>query len=134
MPSEFSILNPIGRLDKDSSGLLLLTNDGDLHQRLSHPSEQKQKVYSVALHKPLTSRDRQHIEKGVELEDGTSKLKLLGEGKTWTVKMHEGRNRQIRRTFAALGHTVKTLHRISMGEFELGGLPAGQYQELDLDS
>jgi 23S rRNA pseudouridine2605 synthase len=128
LPRELHHLKPIGRLDKESSGLLLLTNDGALAHELTHPSYQKLKLYEISLLKPLKRQDMQAIEQGVELEDGISKLSLkrLGDDKHWQVSMHEGRNRQIRRTFAALGYTVTTLHRTHFGPFELNDLPVGE--------
>lgn len=132
LPSEYHHLNPVGRLDKDSSGLLLLTNDGDLHQKLTHPSYEKQKQYQVMLDKPLTPNDQALIKKGVLLDDGTSILSL-GDGKdnhSWTVTMHEGRNRQIRRTFEALGYRITKLHRTTFGDYQLGTLKNGAWREL----
>lgn len=129
LPKQHHGLNPIGRLDKDSSGLLLLTNDGDLANRLTHPRYQKTKVYEVTLNKPLAPADRALIQdKGATLADGPSRLELkpLAESyKTWRVTIQEGRNRQIRRTFAALGYKVISLHRIQFGPHSLGNLKSG---------
>ena len=124
LPAEYQQLNPVGRLDKDSSGLLLLTNDGQLAHELTHPSYQKLKVYEVELDKPLQPLHRQMIsDHGLQLEDGISKLQLErradGNDRRWTVIMHEGRNRQIRRTFAALNYTVTNLHRTQFGQHKL---------------
>ena len=132
LPNEYHHLKPVGRLDKDSSGLLLLTSDGQLAQELTHPSHQKTKVYQVTLNKPLRAEDRQHIEAGVRLEDGPSKLALAkrSDEQSWQVTMHEGRNRQIRRTFEALGYRVTKLHRTQFGDFVLGALPGGATKEL----
>lgn len=130
LPEELHILKPVGRLDKDSSGLLLLTNDGELANKLTHPRYQKEKVYEVSLYIPLKDEDRQAIESGIELEDGISKLQLDGKGKDWVVTMSEGRNRQIRRTFAEQGYTVKSLHRIIFGDYELGKIAPGSFTEL----
>ena len=127
LPSELLSLKPIGRLDKDSSGLLLLTNDGQLANQLTHPSFQKQKVYQVTIDRPLTASDKQAIEHGVQLDDGMSALILQGNDHTWKVTMSEGRNRQIRRTFEAKGYTVTKLHRIQFGEYSLGDTPPGTY-------
>lgn len=135
LPPDYHNLNPIGRLDKDSSGLLVLTNDGDLHHKLSHPSFEKQKIYEVLLNKPLDVVDHDQIEhKGVALEDGPSRLKLSpldNRHQKWLVTMHEGRNRQIRRTFAALGYKVVTLHRTHFGPFKLGTIEAGDHKLAD---
>lgn len=128
LPDELYNLKPVGRLDKDSSGLLLLTNDGDLAYQLTHPSFVKEKVYQVVLDRILKPNDLQGIKKGIELNDGLSKLKLDGTGTQWTVTMHEGRNRQIRRTFEALGYSVVHLHRTTFGDYSLDQLASGQYQ------
>ncbi len=135
LPAELHALKPVGRLDKDSSGLLLLTTDGDLAHQLTHPSFQKTKVYEITLDVPLQPLHRQMIsDYGVQLEDGPSKLQLErvseNDDITWRVMMHEGRNRQIRRTFEILGYRVMKLHRIQFGDYRLGRLEAGQHQEL----
>ncbi len=127
LPYEYQLLNPVGRLDKNSSGLLLLTNDGRLAQELTHPSYKKEKVYEIALHLPLQPLHRQMIsDHGIKLEDGVSQLQLErlveGDDKQWRVRMHEGRNRQIRRTFNALGYEVVQLHRTHFGEYALDDL------------
>lgn len=127
IPAHYHHLKPVGRLDKDSSGLLLLTNNGDLAHKLTHPSFQKIKVYELSLNKELSEQDKQQIQKGVELEDGPSSLKLNGKGKEWQITMHEGRNRQIRRTFEALGYRVNKLHRTHFGEYKLEDLKPGEY-------
>ena len=119
LPKELQYLKSVGRLDKDSSGLLLLTNDGELANKLTHPRYQKEKVYEVELDKPLSNEHKKQIEQGVALEDGPSKLKLNGSGKNWTVTMAEGRNRQIRRTFEAVGYMVVSLDRRKFGEYQL---------------
>lgn len=131
LPTEYQNLQPVGRLDKDSSGLLLLTNDGNLANELTHPSKQKVKVYEVQLDKDLQPLHHQMINDfGVTLEDGVSKLQLEryteGDNKSWIVRMSEGRNRQIRRTFAALGYEVKKLHRTHFGSYSLHNLAKGQ--------
>jgi 23S rRNA pseudouridine2605 synthase len=131
LPRELHALKPIGRLDKDSSGLLLLTSDGQLAQELTHPKYQKIKVYIVTLSAPLTPKDLHQLAAGVQLEDGPSHLKvttLAQQHADYQVTMHEGRNRQIRRTFAALGYHVIRLHRTRFGGYTLDALPAGQYR------
>jgi len=130
LPEELHQLKPVGRLDKDSSGLLLLTNDGNLAQRLQHPSSGKWKHYEVELDRTLAATDKAKLIAGVSLEDGPSRLQLAGQGKTWTVQLQEGRNRQIRRSFAALGYRVVGLHRTSFGTIDLGELAAGQWRVL----
>ncbi|RTK94372.1 rRNA pseudouridine synthase [Candidatus Saccharibacteria bacterium] len=131
LPANLHHLKPVGRLDKDSSGLLVLTNDGDLANRLTHPSYQKEKVYQISLDKPLAPADQKAIEQGVQLEDGVSKLKLEGAGKDWKISMSEGRNRQIRRTFSHLHYRVVSLHRHRFGSYQLDNLKEGSYQSID---
>jgi 23S rRNA pseudouridine2605 synthase len=133
LPASYKHLKPVGRLDKDSSGLILLTNDGDFAHHMTHPRFIKIKQYEVTLNKPLQPLHRQMIsEFGVTLTDGASKLGLerVGEGSdnNWIVTMHEGRNRQIRRTFAALGYGVTALHRTQFGPYKLNSLPEGHVE------
>lgn len=129
IPRELHHLKPVGRLDKDSSGLLLLTDDGDFAHQMTHPKFHKTKNYLVTLDKPLAPLHQQMItDYGVQLEDGPSKLQLekLDNDASWRVAMHEGRNRQIRRTFAALGYTVVNLHRTQFGIYQLDNLAIGK--------
>ena len=132
LPPEYQHLQPVGRLDKDSSGLLLLTSDGDLAQQLTHPRYSKTKVYEITLDKPLQPLHQQMIsDHGVMLEDGLSCFQVSREeatDKRYEITMHTGRNRQIRRTFAALGYTVTTLHRTHFGPYALNGLGVGETQ------
>jgi 23S rRNA pseudouridine2605 synthase len=128
LPTELHNLKPVGRLDKDSSGILLMTNDGALAHELTHPSKQKEKIYEIELNKNLHANDQAIIEKGVELKDGPSKLSLEGSGNRWTITMSEGRNRQIRRTFEALGYNVIKLHRTKFGPYILDQLQPSHYQ------
>lgn len=135
LPKELHSLKPVGRLDKDSSGIILLSNDGDFALRMTHPRFAKTKRYEVALDRELEPIHQQMIsDYGVELTDGTSKLLLerLSDDsrKEWTVTMSEGRNRQIRRTFAALGYTVTILHRIQFGPYRLDDLAEGQFSDV----
>ncbi len=133
LPEQYHPLKPVGRLDKDSSGLLLLTNDGKLAHELTHPSFQKVKTYKVELNKSLAESDRQKIMQGVMLEDGLSRLKLsVADSKLLTIQMHEGRNRQIRRTFEALGYEIIRLHRIELGKYTLNDLPPGKFDLLKI--
>jgi 23S rRNA pseudouridine2605 synthase len=122
LPKQYHNLKTAGRLDKDSSGLLLLTNDGTLANTLTHPSFDKNKVYEVQLNKALSLQDKLKIEHGIELEDGISALQLKGRDKKWVVTMKEGRNRQIRRTFNQLDYTVTKLHRIRFGNYSIDDL------------
>lgn len=134
LPTEFHQLKPVGRLDKNSSGLLLLTDDGDLANQLTHPRYAKTKVYEIKLDKPLISGDRKIISgHGVSLEDGLSKFQLEpldNQNSQWRIIMQEGRNRQIRRTFEALDYKVTKLHRTHFGDYELATLKPGNYQPL----
>ena len=130
LPRDLHHLKPIGRLDKDSSGLLLLTNDGTLAHELTHPRFEKQKVYEIELAKDLDDSDKTAIGQGVELNDGLSRLKLEGSGQKWTVTMSEGRNRQIRRTFEVVGNKVTCLERKQFGQYTLEDLDSGKYKVL----
>ncbi len=189
LPSEYHTLKPVGRLDKDSSGLLLLTNDGDFAYQMTHPKFYKTKIYEVQLDHDLEPLHQQMIsDYGVQLEDGASKfmvermddiqdkrvtpsgaapafeeismgdfskegaelvagpapsdLRANSEGirddgsdntpATYKITMHEGRNRQIRRTFAALGYTVTKLHRTQFGNYSLGDMNPGEYKTIHI--
>lgn len=172
LPAEYQALKPVGRLDKDSSGLILLTSDGDFAHRMTHPSFHKVKVYEVELDKPLQPLHQQMIsDYGIALEDGVSKFLIERQGasgpsvpavkhlqpkfveapepspepgakplnssaheesESYRITMHEGRNRQIRRTFAALGYTVTKLHRTNFGNYSLGDIKTGEYTLVDI--
>ena len=137
LPTSLHHLKPVGRLDKDSSGLILLTNDGDFAHQMTYPSFYKIKRYLVTLDQPLQPLHRQMINDfGVQLPDGPSRLTLErqhdGDDRRWIVQMSEGRNRQIRRTFAALGYTVTKLHRTDFGNYSLGCMKRGEFQESNL--
>ena len=123
LPKEFSILKPVGRLDKDSSGILILTNDGDFAFQITHPKFRKVKEYLVSLDAPLQPIHQQMIaDFGINLPDGKSQLgleRLDDSRKNWKVIMSEGRNRQIRRTFSAIGYEVEQLHRTVFGSYTL---------------
>ncbi len=141
LPPELHHLKPVGRLDKYSSGLLLLTNDGNLAHELTHPSFQKNKLYEVKLDKPLSEEAFGSITgQGVRLDDGYSSFQLtpsdgdnqqacyfLPSTTAWRAQLAEGRNRQIRRTFAALGFKVVRLHRTNFGKYSIGILSSGKY-------
>ncbi len=132
LPKEYYNLKTVGRLDKDSSGLILLTNDGDFAFQMTHPKFIKIKRYKVQLDHDLTAADEQAITSGVELADGVSKLglEMLNDRKNWQVEMSEGRNRQIRRTFAALGYQVVKLHRFEFGPYQLDNLSMGKFAKV----
>jgi len=131
LPTELQKLKTVGRLDRDSSGLILLTDDGDFTFSMTHPKFIKTKIYEVELDKVLEPLHQQMISDfGIDLPDGKSQLaleKTSENRKSWRVIMHEGRNRQIRRTFAALGYTVTKLHRTDFGNYHLNNLPVGQW-------
>ncbi len=134
LPAKWQDLKTVGRLDKDSSGLILLTNDGDFAFQMTHPKFVKTKVYEVELDHSLSALHQQEIaDFGIELKDGRSRLGLerLDEGrKRWRVTMNEGRNRQIRRTFGALGYSVVRLKRVQFGPYRLDGLKEGEFEEV----
>ena len=163
LPKEYTKLKTVGRLDKDSSGLILLTNDGDFAFQMTHPKFHKEKIYEVELDRPLEPLHQQMISDfGVMLEDGPSKFTVIrlenslsraASGRpvatggrrsisrcrapksldeaisqaSYTVILSEGRNRQIRRTFAALGYKVTALHRTQFGKYQLTDLQSGKY-------
>lgn len=135
LPEKYQNLKTVGRLDKDSSGLILLTNDGDFAFKMTHPSFAKIKVYIVELDHALEPLHQQEISDfGIEIGDGVSKLGLERLDETrmkWRVTMSEGRNRQIRRTFGALGYTVVKLKRIIFGKYELNELKEGEFVEVE---
>lgn len=197
LPPEMKSMKNVGRLDRTSSGLMLLTNDGDFGFQMTHPSFVKHKVYEVTLHKPLEKEDRERITgPGVELSDGVSRFEVtnnpnppqdmtrrqvrtqnrilheaiaaaaqarkkarrpdatpedkalaeelakkaeaLEKSKKTTpdglhviVTLTEGRNRQIRRTFAALGYNILSLHRIEFGDYKLGDLESGKFRKIE---
>ncbi len=134
LPTKYQSLKTVGRLDKDSSGLILLTNDGDFNFQMTHPKFTKTKIYLVELDHELEPLHQQEISDfGIEIGDGVSRLgleRLDDARRKWRVTMSEGRNRQIRRTFAALGYTVIKLHRVQFGPYQLGDLKSGKFQEV----
>ena len=130
-------LYPVGRLDYDTKGIILITNDGDWSHQMTHPSFKKTKRYLATLNKPLQPLHRQMISDfGVDLPDGRSQLALTrqndGDDTRWVVEMSEGRNRQIRRTFSALGYTVIRLHRTDFGNYSLGDIRRGECKMVDI--
>ncbi len=126
-------LYPVGRLDADSSGLILLTNDGELAQRLTHPSFEVPKTYRVRVGGgPLVESALVKLRAGVRLEDGMTapaQVRRVGQG-VLEVTIHEGRNRQVRRMCEAVGHPVLALERIAFGRLKLGELTSGASREL----
>jgi len=125
-------LYPVGRLDVDSTGLLLLTNDGELANRLTHPRYEVEKVYRVELRRPPSEGNLQRLAAGVELEDGMTApagVRRLGEREIEVV-LREGRNRQVRRMAQAVGNEVAALRRVRFGPVELGDLGEGEARRL----
>jgi pseudouridine synthase len=123
---------PVGRLDKDSSGLLLLTNDGRLHHRLSHPSFDHEKEYEVAVERPMEDSTLKQLAEGVLLDGSTTRpaqVRRLS-GRRFLIVLQEGRNRQIRRMVAQVGNKVKRLKRIRVAHIRLGSLPEGAWRFL----
>ena len=136
LPAELQELKSVGRLDKNSSGLILLTNDGDFAYQMTHPKFVKTKIYEVEIDRDLAPLHQQMIaDFGVNLPDGRSQLGLMrlsdDNRRQWQVQMSEGRNRQIRRTFDALGYKVIALHRTNFGPYALGELENGKYITVD---
>jgi 23S rRNA pseudouridine2605 synthase len=128
-------LYPVGRLDMDSTGLLILTNDGALTYQLTHPRFEHEKEYLVQIEGSLQPRERQSLEHGVKLEGGLTAPATIKEVRStppynYSLTIHEGKKRQIRRMFAHLGYRVLALKRIRMGSLILGSLQEGQTREL----
>jgi len=133
-----AFLYPVGRLDVDTSGLLILTNDGDLTKLLTHPSHEIDKTYVAVVRGRISASTLRQLERGVELEDGQTapaKARLLGfkaaSGESVVeLVIHEGRKRQVRRMLGAVGYPVLRLARTRIGELELGGVKEGGYRFL----
>lgn len=128
-------LYPVGRLDADSTGLLLLSNDGELANRLTHPRYEVTKAYRVELRRPPSEADLRRLARGVELDDGPTapaEVRRRGERQIEVV-LREGRNRQVRRMVEAVGNRVVSLRRVRFGPIELGDLPVGKARRLSAD-
>ena len=131
-------LYPLGRLDFDSSGLILLSNDGQLMQELIHPRYQVEKTYEATISKLLSDEEKERLEKGVVIEDYVSApchIEIIryneNKKKTFlTITIHEGRHREIRKMFETVGARVMRLHRIREANLELGDLKSGEYRLL----
>jgi 23S rRNA pseudouridine2605 synthase len=129
------MLYPVGRLDKDSTGLLLITNDGELTYQLTHPKFGHEKEYLVAIKGKLRIDEISSIQKGIHLNDGITSPATITEITTspsynYSITIHEGRNRQIHRMFAKLGHIVLALKRVRVGKLRLGDIKEGTIREL----
>lgn len=125
---------PIGRLDRDTTGLLLLTNDGALAKKLAHPSSHVKKLYHVVLNQPISQADFEKIKAGVTLEDGIAyvdKLEIVGhDRRNLGLEIHMGRNRVIRRLFEHLGYEVVKLDRVMYAQLTKRDLPRGKWRRL----
>ena len=136
LPAEFRYLVPVGRLDKDTEGLLFLTNDGDLTHRLTHPRFDVDKTYRVKTTGTLEAKDREALERGIVIEGRRTAparvqdVRRAGAGTEFTITIHEGRKRQIRLMVAHVGKKVIYLQRVAQGPLRLGDLKAGRWREL----
>ncbi|MEP5611806.1 MAG: pseudouridine synthase [Cyclobacteriaceae bacterium] len=126
---------PVGRLDRDTSGLLLFTNDGETAKKLTHPSHKVKKIYQVELDKPITEDDFNKVLTGLKLEDGPApvrELAVIGEDSSVLgIEIHIGRNRIVRRIFEHLGYKVKKLDRVMFGSLTKKNLPRGKFRHLN---
>lgn len=128
-------LFPIGRLDYDTEGLIILTNDGDIYNKIIHPRHEIFKTYIAILDKELRNGDKVKLESGIKLEDGMTlpaRVKILKQNMV-EISIREGRNRQVRRMFKELRYNVLNLKRIKIGKIELKGLSLGEYRSLTKD-
>jgi 23S rRNA pseudouridine2605 synthase len=143
LPKEFKELYPAGRLDQNSRGLVIMTNDGDMTYRITHPKFNKEKEYIVRLDRPLSQDDRTSIQSGVELEDGPTSpcrikpIQVSAPIYRYSIVIHEGRKRQVRRMFAAFDYKVLDLIRIRIGKVNLATLESGKWRymtQAEIDS
>ncbi len=134
LPERHRWLFPVGRLDKESSGLLLLTNDTRFGELVTNPSAELPKQYEVRVNRPLLDRDRETLRSGMTLPDGTmvkpALLDRADDPASFALTISEGKNRQIRRMCRALGYEVLSLKRLSIGPIRLGDLPEGSVRPL----
>ncbi len=136
LPKKFSKLSPVGRLDKDTEGLLVFTNDGDLNYRLSHPKFGIEKEYQVVITGALKPKAKSSLEKGIKTPELTTSgcviknLKLNKSTTSLSVIMHEGQKREIRLMFAHFGHSVLSLKRVRIGIAKLGSLKVSEWKEV----
>ena len=136
LPPDAGRVFPVGRLDYDTEGMLLLTDDGDLTFRLTHPKNEVPKTYLVKIEKGITDAELNRLRAGVEIDGvltGKSRVKVIETDKAFTklqVTITEGRNRQVRKMFEAVGKQVVFLKRIRIGEMRLGSLPRGKVRKL----
>jgi 23S rRNA pseudouridine2605 synthase len=137
LPPEYRHLRlyPVGRLDKESTGLLLLTNDGRLTYQLTHPRFEHEKEYLVYVDGRLKPDEQRKLEKGINLEDGMTHPAIIKESASlppfnYSLTIHEGRKRQVRRMFDRLGYLVLALKRVRIGSLSLGNLNEGDTRQL----
>lgn len=133
LPEKYHNLNIAGRLDKDSSGLVVFTSDGNLLHELTHPAKGKDKVYEVIVDKQLTKQELAALVGGVDIGDTRpSRFKNIKEirSKTYEITLGEGRNRQIRRALSAIGIKVSALQRFKLADYELGSVTHGDFKIL----
>ena len=136
IPKDLPGLVPVGRLDADTTGLLLLTNDGRFAHRIAHPTGGVEKEYELILENPVPEKCLTALASGPELEDGKmlppklTRFRRVREKTTLNLTIYEGRNRIIRRACAAVGLTLLSLKRVRVGPVKLGNLPEGRYREL----
>jgi 23S rRNA pseudouridine2605 synthase len=128
---------PVGRLDRNTTGLLLLTNDGDLADKLMHPSYNVKKIYKVQLDRPFTRADFERVLEGVQLEEGRAQVDDVAivseDGKTVGIELHIGWNRVVRRIFETLGYVVEKLDRSVYAGLDKKDLPRGHWRFLRKD-
>jgi pseudouridine synthase len=140
LPKKLAHLNPVGRLDFNTAGVLLLTDDGDLLHFLTHPSHGVDKVYHARVGGKVLPETIRKIESGIFIEDGEKKVKTAPcrarvhaqteNNALVEITLHEGRNRQVRKMLEAVGHRVSSLRRVKFGNLELDEMPAGAYRTL----
>lgn len=139
IPPELRTLKYLGRLDMDTEGLLLLSNQGDLMHRLLHPSNEVEREYEVQVVGVPDPATLGHLRSGVELDDGTARarrvevVRTVGPGSIVRLVLLEGRKREVRRMLEAVGHPVRRLVRLRFGPVTLGSLPPGRWRDLNPD-
>ena len=127
-------LRPCGRLDRESTGLLLFSNDGDFIHRILHPNFSISKIYEIKLNRPLTTAHKNQLTTGIFLNDGPISIEFvnLQSSDHFVVKISVGRNRILRRSFAFFGYDIIYLHRLSIGPIQLDNLASGKFEPLPL--
>lgn len=138
VPPQYGRVVPVGRLDINSEGLIILTNDGEFVNLVTHPSSSPDKVYEVKIDGRLTREDREKIQKGILLDDGYTAPAVIKEmmtsiyGCLYQITIHEGKNREIRRMMEYFNKKVISLKRIAVGPIKLKDMPRGAYREIPL--